>query len=544
MARRSLSQVSFFDPLFADPRCLEIGTMPWLLARSRAELFPAWITKGWRGEQRLGRDAWPAAVLLTLLVLRWSEEGMSRLGSTKRARVDIAWRAAMGLQLGAPTPDEKTLREFEAFLRTRHPACGVARYLLLHEHLMRRCLDEGVASKAPIWSMDSTPMWCYGAVKDTVRLLGDGLRVLARRWSRATEIPLALVAKRWALPLVTAKSVKGHFSIDWSDADARARVTGELAEAVVRVVDQVNGALRDIPSEKRKPILQLCKTLTTVINQNLEPDEQGRLVVAQKVARDRVVSLTDTQARHGRKSRTQTFNGFKVHVLGDVVSGLIASVSVTPGNVHDSDPSHRLLARAKRLVADIDRVLGDTAYGGARDHFVIKGTLGITLVTPPPAVSTESATLRKQAFSIDFDARVATCPNGVATRRMTLVRDRSHDVSSPAYHWPAAACAACPLRDACVGKSGRGRKVELHPYERELRKIREEFEHPETRAEYRRRSECERLVNQLTRHGAREARAFGLQKAHQQAHLIAMRCNLGLLARAVAAKTQEEGAAA
>lgn len=544
MARRSLSQVSLFDPLFADPRCLDPGTVPWLLSRSRAELFPTWITKGWRGEQRLGRDAWPATVLLTLLVLRWSEEGMSRLGSTKRARVDLAWRAAMGLQIGAPTPAEKTLREFEAFLRTRHPACGVARYLLLHEHLVRRCLDEEIAGKAPIWSMDSTPMWCYGAVKDTVRLLGDGLRVLARRWSRATEIPLALVAKRWALPLVAAKSVKGHFRIDWSDADARARVTGELAEAVVRVVDQVYDGLRDVPSEKRKPILQLCKTLTTVIDQNLEPDEQGRLVVAQKVARDRIVSLTDTQARHGRKSRTQTFNGFKVHVLGDVVSGLIASVSVTPGNVHDSDPSHRLLVRAKALSAGIDRVLGDTAYGGARDHFVVKGTLGITLVTPPPAVSTEAEKLRKQDFAIDFDAGTVTCPNGVKAARRSLVRGVDHPAGTPAFHWDAATCATCPLKATCVGASKRGRRVILHPYERELRAIREEFERPETRAEYRRRSECERLVNQLTRHGAREARAFGLQKAHQQAHLIAMRCNLALLARSVAAKAREEGAAA
>lgn len=536
MARRSLSQVSFFDPLFADPRCLEPGTVAWLLARSRADLFPAWITKGWRGELRLGRDAWPAVVLLTLLLLRWSEEGTSRLGSTKRARVDIAWRAAMGLQIGTATPDEKTLREFEAFLRSRHPDCGVARYLLFHEHVVRLCLDEGIGVKAPIWAMDSTPMWCYGAVKDTVRLLGDGLRMLARRWSRATDTGLPHVAKMWALPLVAAKSVKGHFRVDWSDADARASVTGELAEAVVRIVDQVYAGLASVPEEKRKPILQLCKTLTTVIFQNLEPDEQGRLVVAQKVAQDRIVSLTDPQARHGRKSKSQTFNGFKVHVLGDVVSGLIASVSVTPGNVHDGSPSHRLLARAKQLVAGIDRVLADTAYGGARDHFLAKGVLGITLVTPPPAVSTESTTLRKQEFSVDFEAGTATCPNGVVASRRSFSHSKDFPAGKPAFHWPAATCAACPLKVPCLGKSTRGRTVVLHPYERELRLIREEFERAETRAEYRRRSECERLVNQLTRHGAREARAFGLQKAHEQAHIIAMRCNLALLARALAAK--------
>jgi hypothetical protein len=71
------------------------------------------------------------------------------------------------------------------------------------------------------------------------------------------------------------------------------------------------------------------------------------------------VSLTVSHARHGRKSKSQTFNGFKIRVLGDVVNGLIALVSVTPMYAHDGKPSHRLLADAKQLVPSIDRVLGD-----------------------------------------------------------------------------------------------------------------------------------------------------------------------------------------
>jgi hypothetical protein len=527
--------------LFADPGCLEPGTVAWLLARSRATLFPAWITRGWRGEGERGRDAWPAPVLLTLLVLRWSEEGMSRLGSAKRARVDIAWRAAMGLQIGTGAPDEKTLREFEAFLRQRHPECGVVRSLLLHEHIVRECRGRGVAKSAAIWAMDSTPMWCYGAVKDTVRLLGDGLRMLAGRWSRAMEIPCSAVAKLWGIPLVAAKSVKGHFAVDWADEDARAQVTTELAEAVVRVVDRIRVEIAAVPQRHRSGILSLSKRLTTVIAQNLDDDDKGRLVIAQKVAKDRIVSLTDPQARHGRKSKSQTFNGFKVHVLGDVVSGLIASVSVTPGNVHDSDPSHRLLARAKQLVSEIDRVLADTAYGGARDHYLAKRSLGITLVTPPPAVSVDTTAVRKQAFVVDFDKGTVTCPNGVTAERSSWAQRADLPVGAPAFRWSAQTCAACPLKRECTGEAGRGRRVILHPYERELREIRAEFARPTTRAAYRRRSECERLVNQLTRHGARECRAFGLQKANLQANFIAIRCNLQLLAEAYA--LQEPAAA-
>jgi hypothetical protein len=348
-----------------------------------------------------------------------------------------------------------------------------------------------------------------------------------------------MVARSWKLPLVVAKSVKGHFRIDWSKADARAGVTTELAGDVLTVVERIRDEIEVAPRGERGRILQLCKTLTTVIAQNLESDEQGRLVIAQKVARDRIVSLTDTQARHGRKSKSQTFNGFKVHVLGDVVSGLIASVSVTPGNVHDGTPAERLLMRAKSLVTTIDRVLGDTAYGGARDRYVAKGALGITLVTPPPAVSNESKTLRKQDFAIDFTAGTATCPNGVQADRSSISKAADGTAGVPVFHWSAATCAACPLRATCVAKPNGGRRLALHAYEEELREIRTEFMRDETRVEYRRRSECERLVNQLTRHGARDARAFGLQKAHLQAHLVAMRCNLQLLATAIAAAEEK-----
>ena len=86
MPLRTLSQRSFYDPEVVQPDCLEPGTVPWLLARFRSSLFPAWLLVGWRGEGRFGRDAWPALTLLTLLFLRWSEEGLSRLGSTRRAK--------------------------------------------------------------------------------------------------------------------------------------------------------------------------------------------------------------------------------------------------------------------------------------------------------------------------------------------------------------------------------------------------------------------------------------------------------------------------
>jgi hypothetical protein len=92
MPVRSLAATSFFDPEFVSPGCLVPGTLPWVLARHRSKWFPAWLFAERRGHGRRGRDAWPAVVLTTLLLLRRSETGMSRRAAVRRAGTDVVWR--------------------------------------------------------------------------------------------------------------------------------------------------------------------------------------------------------------------------------------------------------------------------------------------------------------------------------------------------------------------------------------------------------------------------------------------------------------------
>lgn len=540
MSHRSLAQSSFYDPEVVQPDCLKPGTVPWLLARFRSLLFPSWICKGWRGEGDLGRKAWPAEVLLTLMFLRWTEEGISRLGSTKRAKTDVCWRAALGLHLQTQIPDEKTLREFEAFLRTRHPEVGTPRYLLLHEHIVRLCLAEGVVGGEAVWTMDSTPMWCYGAISDTVRLLGEGTGMLVRQWSKVTGQSAKQVAEQWKVPWVLAKSIKGHFPIAWNNAQERAGVTEDLARGALRAIKYVRRHLAQAPSNRQRRLLRRCSHLAKVIEQDLETDEQGQLVVAKRVAKDRIVSLTDPSARHGRKTQSKTFNGFKVHVLGDIVSGLISAVTVTAGNRHDNSVAHRLIRRAKALHEDLDAVLGDTAYGSAALRHRASTELGVKLVAPPPPNSSKrQGRLGRDDFNIDFKTMTVRCPAGAVAQRHEKVFSKDYDAVVDAFSWDKEDCLRCGIHEQCQGKRQGGKRLRLHLYERDLRQARAEWKNPDTRRLYRQRSQCERLVNQMTRHGARRARGWGLDSAHLQAHVIAMRCNLELLARALALQDQE-----
>jgi hypothetical protein len=168
----------------------------------------------------------------------------------------------------------------------------------------------------------------------------------------------------------------------------------------------------------------------------------------------------------------------------------------------------------------------------------------VDLVAPPPPVNGKEGTIGKRDAVVDLEAQKVTCANGVVTGNIRLVWSSEHNVHVPLVAWPKADCDACPLSARCRGKDKGGRRMLLHPYEDELRAAREAWRDPQTRALYRIRTQCERLVHQVTRHGGRQARSFGLGPAQLQVHAIAAASNLRLLARALASRAQQRQAAA
>jgi hypothetical protein len=66
--------------------------------------------------------------------------------------------------------------------------------------------------------------------------------------------------------------------------------------------------------------------------QDLEPTPQGGVQIRQGVAADRRISIEDAEMRHGRKSKTKRFDGYKEHVARDLTLPMILACAVTPAN--------------------------------------------------------------------------------------------------------------------------------------------------------------------------------------------------------------------
>ena len=93
-----------------------------------------------------------------------------------------------------------------------------------------------------------------------------------------------------------------------------------------------------------EPVQQAARLLATVLGQDLETGEDGVLRIARGVAKDRVISTVDPDARHGHKTSARGFDGYKGHAAVDPDSEIITATTVTPGNAGDASVAEDFIA--------------------------------------------------------------------------------------------------------------------------------------------------------------------------------------------------------
>ena len=182
--------------------------------------------------------------------------------------------------------------------------------------------------------LDSTPLLDAVATQDTVTQLRAAIRKLLGVADLDGEVAAAV---RAVLTRDDAYATLGKPPCDWDDQAAR----DALVDALVR---DANAALLVLHGRELTGGLgEAAELLALVAGQDVEQGEDKVFRIARRVARDRVISTVDTEARHGHKSRARTFDGYKAHLAVDPDDELITNVSVTPANAADRDVIDDLL---------------------------------------------------------------------------------------------------------------------------------------------------------------------------------------------------------
>lgn len=266
-----------------------------------------------------------------------------------------------------------------------------------------------------------------------------------------------------------------------------------------------------------------------------------------------MISTVDPEARHGHKTASRGFDGYKGHLALDPDSEIITQTAVSAGNAGDASVAADLIAdlvdtcvpanepasssegdasdssEPEPSLADEEeserpKVYGDAAYGtGKFLDYLDKEGIDSGCKTQPP--HNRGSLFPKSRFQVDLDAETVTCPAG-----FTAPIRRNADGEGLACF--AGACADCPLRSECTDAS-RGRSIQVGSHERLLAEARQRQQDPDWAADYRAtRPKVERKIGHLMRrrHGGRRARVRGQTKVDADFNLLAAAHNLARIA--------------
>ena len=483
-----------------------------LLHRQCFELFPDELFADLFTD--VGRRSVPPMIVAVVMVLQ-RLEGCSDREAVDRFAYDLRWKyAAGGLDFDYPGFVHTVLVDMRARLAASERPDRV------FEVTLAAAREAGMVGRRRV--LDSTALFDAVATMDTVTLIRSAIRGVLAACASSVEQELRSV-------LVRADDYRGAGKpvCDWDDRQARE----ELVEALVRDARAVLAALEG--RELEPALAKAAELLATVAGQDVESGEDGRFRIARKVAKDRVISTVDPDARHGHKTAAHGFDGYKGHVSIDPDSEVILATAVTAGNAADGAAVAALLGAdlpaeaAETAETETPEepltVYGDSAYGtGALlDSFEEAGVQTRCKTQPPRA---PGGRFPKSRFGIDLDAGTVTCP---ASHTVTLRTIKHGQLARFGV-----LCAGCPLAARCTS-SRSGRTIHLGQHERQLAAARNQQTDPAWRSDYTQtRPKIERKISHLMRrkHGGRRARVRGTTKVAADFQLLAAAVNLARFA--------------
>jgi Transposase DDE domain len=355
-------------------------------------------------------------------------------------------------------------------------------------------------SKSLRVAIDSKPLEGAGRVEDTLNLLGHAARNVVACAAQLLKWPEDKVCRVAGIPLLLAPSIKTALDLDWNDAVDKA----EAIQILTAQLDSLQAWLHDHLAKEinRPPLKEHVATLEQLRNQDLEPDPDGGGVrIREGVAEDRRVSIRDPEMRHGRKSKTKRFNGFKQHIAAGIDCDLILACAVTPANRPEEEAGPWLQADIERQKLEIDELYIDRAYVNSTIVDDVLARRGEVLCKPWRAKNRHL--FAKSAFKLDLRARSITCPAG-QTVRFQLGTSAEFDPD---------VCDHCPLRAQCTtAELGQGRTVSIAENEQLQQRLRKQVATPSGRARLRKRTNVEHRLAHIARRQGRRARYVGVRK--------------------------------
>jgi hypothetical protein len=475
-----------------------------------------------------GEEPQPPGMMCMGLLLA----GYQRASDAEAVRLsahDVCWRSVLntlGDKGDKPAFSQGGVQQFRDRL-IRHD---------MDRKLLERTVELAKKTKGFNWkklpktlrvAVDSRPLEGAGRAEDTINLLGHAGRKIAECIAVELETNIEDVCRRANAPLLLASSIKAGLDIDWNDAEQKVEALNRLCEQLDRLSAWVEK--RRPKDAEVTPLSRYTQALVQVREQDLEADANGDVHLRRGVAEDRRVSIEDAEMRHGRKSKSKRFNGYKQHCCTHLDAGLVLACAVTPANRPEDEAAPELSADMARMGFNPDELQIDRAYINSNLAVQTIENGGDVICKPWKGSNAKPELFGKRDFTINARDGTITCPAGQV----------EPFEPGQVVAFDPEACGPCPLRSQCThSAAGRGRTVTMGDDEKLQSKLRRLQSTRSGRERLRERTPVEHSLAHLSSRQGPRARYIGTRKNTFDLRRHAAIHNLEIIANAMREPTR------
>jgi hypothetical protein len=207
--------------------------------------------------------------------------------------------------------------------------------------------------------------------------------------------------------------------------------------------------------------------------------------------------------RHGRKSRSKRFDGYKEHIARDLDLPVIVACSVTPANRPEEEGAAPIAEDIQHQGLRLLELYIDRGYVNSPVVNDVLRAGGQVFSKPWGQQARNPDLFSKRDFKIDMRSKTITCPAGQV---------ETFEPGDTVQFDPEV-CGACPLRSKCTqAASGRGRTVSIAEDEALQKKFRKLQQTATGRSILRLRTPVEHALAHIAARKGPRARYIGTRR--------------------------------
>lgn len=446
--------------------------------------------------KHFGRPAKEPEMMMKLLFLQYLYN-LSDVKVIEEASVNLAFLWFLGLNPEDSLPDASLLAKF----RTQRMKDVTLDEVITE--IVRQCVENGII-KSDALTVDTTHIEANCTKKIPERIM----KHLAKRIFKGIK------ADNGNVPENINTNIPDYSQIE-SPVEAKA-IMKEYLEEVIEEASKLDGEETNKAVEEAKEVLA---------------DEK---FIIQKGLR----SLSDKDARVGRKSKNDSFFGYKAEFTMTADERLITAIDVHSGEYTDGKEFKSLLDKTQDGGVVVRELYGDKAYF-RKDILEMLESQKINGYIP---VSASVYKIDEELYSYNKDSDEWFCfmGNHTVSVKKTIQRNgRGDKYETFSYLFKKSQCATCPHREECIGKSkNKAKTLQVSASAPIFYEYNQKQKQPEYLEKYKKRSAQEWKNAEMKRfHGMVRARGWGLKSVATQAKLTAIVVNLKRIAKILRDKT-------